>query len=350
MSADRLPAPERIVVVGSVFSSEATLRALIGAGAPVVGVAGLAPDHAPGVSGYRDLTAVAAEHGVASVAFHRVNGPEVEARLREWAPDLVFVVGLSQLVGPTLLALPSIGTVGFHPTRLPYGRGRAPVAWLILEQGPAAATFFLIDDGVDAGPIVCQEPFAVASDATAADLEREIIAAIERGLASWVPELLAGRAVATPQDASAATVFGRRAPADGCIDWRQPAEAVDRLVRASTRPHPGAYTYRGDDRVTVWSTALATDARHHGVPGRVLAVRDEDGALLVQAGDHPLWVLEHTEADPNATGSGPAPIPVGALLGYRAEDEVHRLRHLVADLEARLERLERAGEQQEASS
>lgn len=349
MSSDRLPAPQRIVVMGSVFSSEATLQALIRAGAPVVGVAGLAPEHAPGVSGYRDLSAIAATHGIASVGFHRVNGPEVEARLREWAPDLVFVVGLSQIVGPALLTLPSIGTVGFHPTRLPYGRGRAPVAWLILEQGPAAATFFLIDDGVDSGPIVCQEPFEMAADATAGDLERDITLAIERGLGTWLPDLLAGRATASPQDEAAATVFGRRAPADGCIDWRQPAEAVDRLVRASTRPHPGAYTYRGDDRVTVWATALEPDARHRGVPGRVLAVRDQDGALLVQAGDHALWVVEHTEADPNATGAGPATIPVGALLGYRAEDEVHRLRHLVADLEARLTRLERAGEHPEAS-
>ena len=77
------------------------------------------------------------------------------------APDLLFVTGLSQIVKPPLLNLPRIGCIGFHPTWLPKGRGRAPLGWLVLDGVPGAATFFLdgrgLGFGADTGPgtILC---------------------------------------------------------------------------------------------------------------------------------------------------------------------------------------------------
>lgn len=329
----RIPAPARIVVIGSVFSSQRTLEGLIRHRAPVVGVLGLDPAAAGGVSGYRDLGPVAKASAIEHCPFRRLDEPAAEQRLRAWEPDLVFVVGLSQLVGADLLSIATTGFVGFHPTALPAGRGRAPIAWLVLDGAPAAATFFLLDDGVDAGPILHQEPIDLDPGDTAGDLEVKISSAIDRALDAWLPVLLGGKATCEPQDEAAATYRGRRTERDGRIDWSAPAAQIDRLVRASTRPHPGAYTYAGGSRLRVWETELA-DGRHRGVTGRVLARRTTDGALLVQAGDLPIWLVSH-ELEPPAD-----PPRVGAALGYRAEDEIHDLRQRVASLEARLDALE----------
>jgi methionyl-tRNA formyltransferase len=343
MTRQLLAAPQRIVLVGSVFSSERTLAALVRNGAPMVGVLGLEPESARNVSGYRDLSIAATEAGLEYESFSRINSAETVDRIRRWRPDLVFIVGLSQLVGSAILKIPTIGSVGFHPTMLPWGRGRAPLAWLILESGPAAATFFLMDTGVDAGPILLQVPIRLSTRDSATDLGISVGEAIDRGLDRWLPELLSGSAEATLQDESLATYFGRRSDSDGGIDWSKSAAEVDRLIRASSTPYPGAYTYYGNERIRIWSSEPYSPLRYRGVPGRVIHRRSADGALLVQAGDHPFWISSYeVVGDPSAP-----PIPVGARLGYRIEDEIHQLRGRINGLEAAiqhlLERLERGG-------
>jgi len=69
---------------------------------------------------------------------------EVAAFLREHQPDWLFAVGLSQLIPQELRDIARIDAIGFHPTPLPEGRGRAPVAWTILLQRPAAASLFIL--------------------------------------------------------------------------------------------------------------------------------------------------------------------------------------------------------------
>ena len=86
------------------------------------------------------------------------------------------------------MAIPRLGSVGFHPTFLPAGRGRAPLAWLTLDTGPGAASFFLIDDGIDSGPIFVQEPFEVTPQDYAGDVGTKLLDATTRALDRWLPE------------------------------------------------------------------------------------------------------------------------------------------------------------------
>jgi methionyl-tRNA formyltransferase len=57
-----------------------------------------------------------------------------------------------------------------------------------------------------------------------------------------------------PQDGKAATFYARRAPLDGCIDWSNTAKDIDRLIKASTSPHPGAFSFYGNNKVLVWKS------------------------------------------------------------------------------------------------
>ena len=129
----------RIVLAGSVGSSRLTLQALLRHRANVVGVLELQPDVPSAISGFARLNDVAAEANVPCVGFQKLNEPEIVSQVREWQPDLLFVVGLSQLVKAELLSVPKLACVGFHPTLLPRGRGRAPVAWLVLDAVPEHA-------------------------------------------------------------------------------------------------------------------------------------------------------------------------------------------------------------------
>ncbi len=327
----------RIVFAGSVNTSRTTLAGLIANRANLAGVLELDPAAARNVSGFARLDDLAAAAAVPCVAFQKINEAKVVTAIRNWQPDLLFVVGLSQLVGAELLALPRRGCVGFHPTLLPEGRGRAPIAWLALGETRGAATFFLMDAGADSGPLLVQEPFEVAANDYASDIEQSIHQAIRRGIDAWLPRLNAGEWQPVPQDHTRATCLGKRAPADGLIDWLYSADEVLRIVRAASRPFPGAYTFAGGNKVLVWR-ASKVDEPIHGVAGRVVDI-DSQQRAIVQTGD---GLVRLDEVEILGDGGAPKPLRVGAQLGYVAEDEVHRLRKRVADLEERMEKVLRA--------
>ncbi len=320
----------RIVLAGSVGSSRLTLLALLSHRANVVGVLELQPDDSTAVSGYARLHDVAIEAGVPCVGFQKLNEPEVVAQVREWQPDLLFVVGLSQLVKAELLSVPTLACIGFHPTCLPRGRGRAPVAWLVLDATPGAVTFFVMDEGADSGPILVQEPFDVRPTDDAEQVTASLEQAIVRALDRWLPSLLSGEWNPQPQDDTAATYHGKRAPEDGWIDWNKSAREIDALIRAASRPHPGAFTFLKDRKLLVWRAELDTMTPFRGVIGRVL-LTDPQRGVLVQTGDGLLWLSEVAVADGDI--SQPPKLAVGQRLGYVVEDEINQLKARIAELE-----------------
>jgi len=330
--------PPRIAIAGAVESTRRTLANLIAQSCHLVGVLGLSAQKASVTSGYASLKDLAHAAGVEFREFVDINADSVIDTVRRWRPDLLFVVGLSQMVRAPLLSIPTRGCVGFHPTRLPQGRGRAPLAWLTLERGPGAASFFRMDGGVDSGPLLVQEPFEVTAADDAGSVSRKLGTAIDKALGRWLPELNAGRYTEVPQDPTQATYYGRRAPEDGWIDWNRSAEEIGALVRAATKPHPGAYTYARGTKLIVWKTESA-DLPWRGVAGRILDI-DDRGRLLVQTGAGLLWLTEF-EPTPSIDAETPQ-LKVGLRLGYRTEDEIHCLRREVSELTARLERIEAA--------
>jgi methionyl-tRNA formyltransferase len=322
----------KLAVIGGVLSTRLLVEKLHQHGFREVHVFGYAPASTELVSGWEDLAPVAARLGYPHTPFVKV--VSCTEALRQLAPQLIFAVGLSQLIPPEILDLPEHGCIGFHPTALPTGRGRGPIPWLVLERGQGAASFFVLRDGVDDGPIVVQEHYPVYPDDDARSLCERLGGAIGQALDRWLPRLAQGDFTAVEQDHTRATWFGRRTPDDGWLDWQRPAEELLRLIRASTEPYPGAYSFAGPHKVTIWRAELETEHRETGVVGRLLKVWD-NGHFCLQCG---IGLLRVT----HWTCGGKWQPRVGERLGYYVEAELHALRRQNADLEKRLIRLERA--------
>jgi methionyl-tRNA formyltransferase len=327
-----------MVVIGGVGSTRRTLEALIRHRANVVGVFGLRADRAHTTTDHQPLGDLVATTGAPLVEFTNVNDRQIVAAMAQCEPDIIWAVGLSQLVGPELRALAKRGVIGFHPTRLPVGRGRAPIAWLALGVAPGAATFFEIADGpADSGPLLEQEPFEVDAADAPMTIVKKAEEAMTRALDRLIPRLNRGEWGTVPQDESAATHHGARRPEDGRIEWTAGAEELERLIRASGPPHPGAYTYLNGRKVLAHHATVARQARWTGVVGRVLATLD-DGSALVMTGDGVLALHRWQWAD-DLSSNNP-PLRPGVRLGMVAEDEIANLRKRVSDLEARVAALE----------
>jgi len=280
-----------VVLIGSVSSSWHTLRAMIDNGIDVAGVCGLNRRHAETVSDYHDLEPLAGEHSIEFVAFDKVTAPAVYELIRRHKPELLFVVGLSQLVPADMRDLAPQGAVGFHPTMLPRMRGRAPVAWtILLNEQPAVSLFFLTDEA-DAGDIIIQRPVPLLPDDYASDLIERTNQVLGHCIAELAPAIHKGALPRKPQDHSKATWLPKRGRQDGRIDFGESADHVYRLIRAASRPYPGAFTVHGDCEMIVWRGRSAPGQEGSGQPGQIADVQSGQG-LLVQTGRGQLWLTE----------------------------------------------------------
>lgn len=293
----------RAVVIGAVGSTQVLVEELAAAPEWELSLVGTLPPELHGRhSDLVDMAPLAEKAGAALFPITRTNDAEVLDRVRAERPDYVFVVGWSQIVGPEFLSIATKGAIGYHPAPLPRLRGRAAIPWTILLDEPiSASSLFWIAEGTDDGDILAQRYFHLAPDETAQGLYDKHMDALRLMLREVLPRLAAGEQPRQVQDERYATWATKRTPADGLIDWRDPAAAIDRLVRAVGRPYPGAFTHVAGRKLTVWATRQVTGGhRHHAIPGQVMARRD--GVLTVQTGD---GLLELTDWE-LAEGKPPA--------------------------------------------
>jgi methionyl-tRNA formyltransferase len=323
-----------VAILGATASTYRTLLGAYRNGLRVVGVLGLDPSRADNISGFAvpDIQEFCWKKKIPFQTFTDVNSGEVEECLRNWNVDLLFAVGFSQIVGKDVLSVPTRGTIGFHPTRLPEGRGRAPLAWLTYNILPGAANFFIMREGVDDGPILAQELFEVGPDDYAGDVEEKILTAIDAALDRWIPRLLRGEWEPIPQDEDRASYTGIRRSVDGLIGWQDPLDTTYNKIRAASHPHPGAYTFAGDRKVIIWRAGKAANMSYRGVPGRVLLISPELG-VMIQAGEGLLWLNELEYADSPAEE---VKLKVGQRLGYVVEQEIFKLKQEISWLKDKL--------------
>lgn len=157
-------------------------------------------------------------------------------------PDFIFSFYYRSMLCDELLAAARLGALNMHGSLLPKYRGRAPIHWAIIRgETETGASLHYMASKPDAGPLVGQERVPIRLDDSALEVSLNVAAAAERLLDRCLPDLIAGRAPATPLDLSQGSYFGRRRPADGEISWQWPALQIHNLIRAVAPPFPGAF-------------------------------------------------------------------------------------------------------------
>jgi methionyl-tRNA formyltransferase len=278
------------------------LQAAAEVGADVVGVVTLPGPVHPNRSGQCAFDEVAARLGAELVEAADINGDDTLDAVRRFDPELIFVVGWSQLVRDPFIALAREGVFGMHPTLLPRHRGRAPIPWTILSGlAKTGVTLFEIDDAsADSGSIVGHVVVDVERDDTATTLFERIGDAHVALIRELVPQLLARSAPRIPQDPRRASHWPKRTPVDGIIDWETRAPYLYDWVRAQTRPYPGAFTFLESEKVVVWR---ARPVEFEAVVPAGTIVAERDDGPVVACGEGAL-VLEEIETNAGVLAVG----------------------------------------------
>jgi methionyl-tRNA formyltransferase len=229
------------------------MEAIYDAGGGLVFAGTLLDTQASNKSGRVFLDDFCSRRGIPLAKFRNINDADGVAAIRGANLDWLMIIGWSQIAREEILALPGRGVLGMHPSLLPVGRGRAAVPWAILLDLPeTGVTMFKLDGGVDTGPIVAQVrlPLDAREDATSLykrvnDAHRTLI------LDNWAA-LVAGNISFLPQDETRSSIWAARTPEDGRLLPTMPVYSADRLIRAVTRPYPGAFIDLQGRRLRIW--------------------------------------------------------------------------------------------------
>jgi methionyl-tRNA formyltransferase len=253
------------------------------------------------VATHRSFDGLAQENNIPLLTVTEKLGSYAD-KLREMQPDLVLVSGWYHLIPQTMLSIPRLGCIGFHPSLLPKYRGGAPVNWTIINgEREAGMSMFYFDNGVDSGDLIGQARVSIDDRDTIATLYEKINQATLELIREMVPKLKDGTAPRLKQDESQATYFPQRSPEDGLIDWGRPARAIYDWVRAQTTPYPGAFTYLDNQKIVIWAAELLDRPNNHvpGMNGYVMRIHRGQG-VEVLTGDGSLLITEVEMADRRA--------------------------------------------------
>lgn len=159
--------------------------------------------------------------------------------------DCVITIGYGKVLPKEILAIPRYGFLNLHFSLLPRWRGAAPVQRSIEAQDSVSGvTVFLLDEGMDTGPIYTVHRFALDSDITSDELLKELGELGVDAVLETLEKIEAG-VRPTPQDSAGATRAHKLSRSEGEIDWNLEAEVLSAKIRAFTS-NPGAWTtFRG---------------------------------------------------------------------------------------------------------
>jgi methionyl-tRNA formyltransferase len=161
--------------------------------------------------------------------------------LRDLNPDIIVVMAYGQILPEAVIEAQTIACVNLHASLLPRHRGASPIQAAIREgDEESGITLMHVVEKLDAGEMILKHLTAIRSDDTGGSLHDRLAelgpAVLEEGL----PLLARGSTQSIPQDEALTTYAGKLEREDGHINWSQPAETIERLIRAYD-PWPGSY-------------------------------------------------------------------------------------------------------------
>lgn len=282
----------RTIFMGTPDFAVPTLQAMLDAGHEVIGVF-TQPDKARGrgkAVTYTPVKEKALSYGLPVFQPAKVRVPEVIEEIKALAPDVIVVVAFGQILPKALLDIPKYGCINVHASLLPKYRGAAPIQWAVINgEKVSGVTTMYMDVGLDTGDMILKEEIVLDKKETGGSLHDKLSVIGAGLLVKTLKQLEDGTAVREKQNDALAGDYAKMLDKHmGSIDFSQPAQNIERLIRG-LNPWPSAYTKFAGKTVKLWE-ADVTDKEYEGNYGEIVEVTKE--AFTVKTGRGGLIVRE----------------------------------------------------------
>jgi methionyl-tRNA formyltransferase len=278
----------RIVFIGTGEVGVPTLQGLLKSEHDVVGVV-TQPDKPVGRSQQIEpppIKRIPITTNIAILQPPRIKDPHAIEEIRAITPDVIVVMAYGQILPRAVLEIPKIACLNLHASLLPRWRGAAPIqAAIAAGDQETGITVMYMDEGLDTGDILLERKLDILPTDTGASLHERLAQVAPEALFESLRLLTAKSAPRIPQDNAQATYAPKLKRDDGRIDWSEPAEVIERKIRAFN-PWPGAFIKLGDRNLKVFSASLVNRS---GKPGEILRSEKE---LVIGAGNDALALGE----------------------------------------------------------
>ena len=217
-------------------------------------------------------------------------------KIKAVEPDYIFVAGWSELLSEDLVNLPIKGVVGFHPSKLPFDRGRSVLAWQI-EEGytETALTMFFYSAYPDGGDIIAQEKIRIEKNDYISDVLDKVDKATLNVMTAYFPLLRKGELIPTKQSLSEGSFRRLRNETDSMIHWDTNSCCIYNKIRALSHPYPGAIAFINNEKYKIWRSEIV-DKFPYGenqlTSGQQVAMLYDD-SLIMKTRDSFLRITEY---------------------------------------------------------
>ena len=293
----------RVIFMGTPEFSVGTLETLVEAGHEVV-LAVTQPDKPKGRGKEMQFTPVkeaAIRHQIPVYQPVKVREKACVEVLKSYEADVIVVIAFGQILPKSILELTPYGCINVHASLLPKYRGAAPIQWSVIDgEKVSGVTTMQMDEGLDTGDMILKKEVILDEKETGGSLHDKLAEAGAALCVETLKRLEEGTAPAEKQGETTTDYAKMLTKQMGEIDWKQPAEKIERLIRG-LNPWPSAYTYWNQKVMKIWladteadergeKEKMASEEAKHPEPGTITAVAKD--RFSVQTGEGLLTVLE----------------------------------------------------------
>jgi methionyl-tRNA formyltransferase len=218
--------------------------------------------------------------------------PEAQARLRDYAPDLMVVIAYGLILPRKVLATPRLGCWNVHASLLPRWRGAAPIQRAILAgDAETGVCLMQMEAGLDTGPVLLSETTPIRDDDTGGSLHDRLAETGAHVLGKGLRRIIAGETLRTTPQSEAGTTYAHKLDkAEAKLDVSRPAIELERKVRAFD-PWPVAEAEVAGEHIRVWS-ALAMPSPQPPAPNPGAIVTASKHGIDITCGEGVLRILK----------------------------------------------------------
>lgn len=201
------------------------------------------------------------------------------------------VVDYGIIISRSVIDYFTLGIVNSHFSLLPEWRGADPITFSILGGRPetTGVSLMLINEKLDEGELLAQEPFTLPPTMTTPELTDALVQLSNRMLIEILPKYIAGSVTPYPQPASEPTYSRKLTKEDSILDSAKPADQLEREIRAFAGWPKSKITLFGH-------TVVVKKAR--------IASGPQDGSLVIACGNNTYLEILELTAPSGRTMSG----------------------------------------------
>ncbi len=232
-----------------------------------------------------DIIAFCEEKAIPNYAGNPRN-EEAISFFKSFEIDLLLSVNYLFIVDKEIFTHPKNYAINFHGSLLPKYRGRTPHVWAIIHgERQSGVTAHIMEEGCDTGDIVLQKVVEIEND----DTGGIILEKFNQLYPAMIEEIISGvetdEIELKKQNHADASIYGKRTPDDGEIDWAWKSERIRNWTRAQAKPYPGAFSFQADDKIIIHKVETTDSENDPNIkPGTIVnttppLIKTMDGAV-----------------------------------------------------------------------